>query len=80
VLKHHGFRSSDQEIVDTAKAAGFELVATEYGDFLTELGRSRVLQRLLGTGDFMGKAFSLVGRKMPYLRLFMFKRIAGEGA
>ncbi len=76
VVKHHGFRRSDQEIIVAAKEAGFELVATEYDDFFTELRRSWILQCLLGAGGFVSKAFSVVGRKMPYVRLFLFKRIA----
>jgi hypothetical protein len=76
VAKHHGFRRTDQEIVDIAKDAGFELIVIEYSDFLMEFRRSRFLGELLERSDWVKKAISIIGKKTPYIRLFKFELIA----
>jgi hypothetical protein len=78
VVKHHGFRRSDDEIIAAAKEAGFELVATEDGDFLTEFRRSRILGYLLRKSNIARKIISAIGRKIPYIRLFAFRRFGRE--
>ncbi len=75
VEKHHGFRRSDDEIVTAAKAAGFVLVGTKYDDFISEFRRSPILGALLKRSNLARKVVSVIGRKAPYIRLFMFKRI-----
>lgn len=75
VEKHHGFRRSDQEIVTAAKAAGFVLLDTKHDDFLSEFRRSPILGALLKRSNLAKKVISVIGRRAPYIRLFMFKRI-----
>lgn len=75
--KHHGYRYGDREIIAAAAEKGLAAEAVERMDFETELTRSYfyrhgarhippVRQGLLQT----------VGRAMPYVRMFAFRRAA----
>lgn len=75
VAKHQGFRWTDNEIVAVAREAGLELIATENNDFLSEFERSRLFRFLIKKSALAEKIFSIIGRKIPYIRLFNFKLI-----
>lgn len=63
IVKHQGFRRTDNEIIAAGEEAGFVLVATEYADFLTEFRRSRIFRYLLEKSDYAEKVLSIIGKK-----------------
>ncbi|PIR00983.1 MAG: hypothetical protein COV66_03915 [Nitrospinae bacterium CG11_big_fil_rev_8_21_14_0_20_45_15] len=73
VSKHHGFRRTDEEIIAKAKEAGFELEVVERNDFLMELRRIRILSMIFNRSGLARKIGGTLGRKMPYVRLFLFR-------
>lgn len=74
VKKHHGYRRSDIEIISIAEKCGFQLVEKENYDFLTEFRRSFILKRLINN-SMLRKFFLIIGKSIPYIRMFNFKRI-----
>ena len=74
ITKHTGYRRKDREIINSAKLGGFILCDKENYDFLTELCRSYLLNRLIESVSSMEKVFRLIGRHIPYIRMFKFKR------
>ena len=74
ITKHTGYRRKDREIINSAKLSGFILCDQENYDFLTELCRSYLLNRLIESFSSMEKVFCLIGRHIPYIRMFKFKR------
>lgn len=75
--KHHGYRRSDEEIGAAASAQGFTVAAVEHMDFETELTRSYLYRH--GVRHIQPVRHGLllaVGRAMPYVRMFAFRRVA----
>jgi len=76
VVKHHGYRWTDAEIVACAEQEGFALLEQQNYNFLTEFRRSCLLRRLIKMGPCMEKIFENIGRKIPYVRMFNLKKIS----
>ena len=74
VKRHHGFRRNNDEIEKIAQKNGFELVEVENYAFLTDFYRSKFLSKLLQY-TWIKKLFMQLGRKIPYIRMFCFKKI-----
>lgn len=66
--KHQGYRTTDRDIVSAAGKAGFELRDMRTCDYLTELHRSRLFEKL---PDALVGA---LGRSAPYIRIFKFRK------
>lgn len=74
ILKHHGYRHSDQDIVDAARAAGFTLTGREDRDFETEWTRS-IAYRYVGRHLPPVRWVCLrIGTRMPHVRMFAFRK------
>lgn len=76
VIKHHGYRRTDAEIIECAKQEGFALLDQQNYNFLTEFRRSGLLRRIIKMGSFMEKMFENFGKKIPYVRMFNFQKIS----
>ncbi|SVE19653.1 uncharacterized protein METZ01_LOCUS472507 [marine metagenome] len=74
----HGFRRTDEEIVESARRSGFEFVSREDFDFIDEFRRSVLLNRIIGRSSLAQRIFSILGRWNPYLRVFKFKKISNN--
>tara|TARA_Y100000590_G_scaffold377772_1_gene444243 strand:- start:306 stop:1169 length:864 start_codon:yes stop_codon:yes gene_type:complete len=70
-----GYRRKNREIIKLANICGFELVDIKSYDYLTELNRSVLIRKVIEYLPFTKKVFSFVGRSMPYIRMFKFKKI-----
>jgi len=67
--KHQGYRTTDAEIISIAKRAGLDLCDMEKYDYFTEFGmRSNIFGRL------PKRLVGLLGRAVPYVRMFNFKK------
>ena len=71
VIKHHGYRRTDTEVIETARQAGFRLVDQQNYAFLSEFKRSYFLGKL---SSIMKKPF-IVGKRMPFVRMFNFQKV-----
>ncbi len=68
-LKHAGYRSTNEEIQAIAKKAGFSLCDLRSFDNVTELkGRSLIFNKIPAA------IVSPLGKKMPYVRMFFFRK------
>ncbi len=72
VTKHHGYRRTDTEVIETARQAGFGLVDQQNYAFLSDFHRSYFLRRL---SSIMEKPFMIIGKRMPYVRMFNFQKV-----
>lgn len=66
---HHGYRRTDAELVTLAQVAGFRLLDKKDYAFYTEFERSRLLRKL----SILKGLFAIMGRRIPYVRMFYFK-------
>ncbi len=73
--KHHGFRYTDAEFVALMQKEGFGLVKVEKADYATEWERSYVLRRLGERSRLFKRFIEWLGRPVPYIRLFIFKKV-----
>ena len=71
--KHHGYRFKDEEIVSVAERAGFAVEARQLMDFETELNRSLLYRRWMSRIQLGRSIGGLIGRRMPYVRMFAFR-------
>lgn len=76
VTKHHGYRRTDREIIESARQAGLELRCQKHYAFTTEFRRSRILGPLIAPGSVAEGLCRSVGRAVPYIRMFKFKKVA----
>ncbi len=72
VIKHHGYRRTDTEVIETARQAGFRLVDQHNYAFLSDFKRSYFFGKL---SSIMEKPFIIVGKRMPYVRMFNFQKV-----
>ena len=70
-----GYRRKNREIKKFAKKSGFEFVDMKEYDHLTELKRSLLVRRMIKYLPFSEKLFAFLGRLIPYIRVFKFKKI-----
>lgn len=75
IIKHHGYRRSDDEILKSARDAGFDLEYRENYDFLTEFERSFIIHRILGTLPWAKGLFQWLGRAISYTRMYDLKKL-----
>ncbi len=80
VVQKFGYVRSDEEIVRSAQREGLRLVASVRGGFLTEFRRSSLMGRIIGRFRWVDGVFSAVGRGFPYIRLFHFIKVSGNGS
>lgn len=81
VIKDHGFRRTDIEIIELAKKYNLELVVQENYGFLVEFARSGIfskifLKRAISLGSITNRVFSFIGKGVPYTRMYMFKKVS----
>lgn len=76
IVKHHGYHRTDTEIIITAWKNGFKLDDQMDYAFLTEFRRSGLLRRIIKSGNIIEKIFEKLGKNIPYIRMFNFKKIA----
>ncbi len=74
IIKDNGFRRTDRDIINAAKKCGFTLQAKEDFSFLVEFRRSLFFNRLVKPGSILERPFALLGRAVPYIRMFDFKK------
>lgn len=75
VKKHHGYRRTDSEVIAAAQKTGFELVAQENYAFVTEFRRSYIFNKLVKPASSIEKAFGIIGRNIPYIRMGYFRKL-----
>ncbi len=68
--KHHGCRTTDAEIISIARRSGFDLCDMKKYDHFTEFG-----MRSIFFGKMPKKMVELLGRVVPYIRMFCFKKV-----
>ena len=78
VKSNHGFRRTDEEIVESARRSGFEFVSLENFEFLNEFRRSVLLNGIMNKSSLAQRIFSILGRWNPYVRIFKFKKISNK--
>jgi len=76
VVKHHGYRRTDEEIISAARKSGFELLSQENYAFVTEFRRSYIFDKLVKQTSFIEKAFGIIGRNIPYIRMGHFLKLS----
>lgn len=76
VIKHHGYRRTDEEIIRTAESCGFRLVHQENYCYLSEFERSRFLNKLIRAHPFFKHMLAKIGRGVPYIRMFDFVKVS----
>ncbi|OGX12169.1 MAG: hypothetical protein A2351_05635 [Omnitrophica bacterium RIFOXYB12_FULL_50_7] len=74
VVKHHGYRRTNSDIVKIAEESGFHISAQKDYCFLSEFRRSALLAKLLKSGSWVTRLFEKLGRSIPYVRMFYFKK------
>lgn len=70
-----GFRWKNSEIIELANKFGFKNVHIDEYDYLTELQRSVLVNKTIKRFPSSRKKFELIGKKIPYIRMFKFKKI-----
>lgn len=74
IIKHHGYRSTEKEILGIAKASGFELEDKEVHDFLTEFERSDIFGEFTKLLPWTKSIFRQLGRVIPYTRMYDLRK------
>ena len=72
-IQDFGYRHKDTEIIEIASRNGFEFIEQENFSFLIEFERSRILKKLIEI-NLIRRIFSVIGRCVPYTRMFLFKK------
>jgi hypothetical protein len=69
-----GYRRKDNDIISVAEKAGFQLIEkVDYG-FISEFRRSKIFRRLVNPNSSIEKIFMRIGKKVPYTRMFYFRK------
>ncbi|UCD55138.1 MAG: class I SAM-dependent methyltransferase [Candidatus Omnitrophota bacterium] len=76
LVKEHGYYRTAGEIVQAAREAGLKLTDQENYGFLNEFARSRFLNYALRQSPVCKRLFNRVGRHIPYIKMFEFKKEA----
>ena len=74
VKQLHGYRRTNQEIIDKAKENGFKLIKLKKYSFLTEFKRSYILSFIIENVPLVKYISKKLGKKIPYIRMFLFKK------
>ena len=75
VVKNFGYRRADNEIIESAREFGLELTDQENYAFLTDFKRSFLLRNIIDRVPVSRNIFKHYGVKVPYIRMFNFKKI-----
>ena len=77
ILKfQHGYIYSDEEIINIAKINNIIHCKKIFrGDFISEFNRSIIISKLILKFKLFEKLFLLIGKKMPFVNIFYFKKI-----
>ena len=70
-----GYRRSNQEIINFAKKNRFKFIDINEHDYLTEIQRSILIRKITEYFPLSKKLFALLGKNIPYIRMFKFKKI-----
>ena len=70
-----GYRRKNCEIKKFAKKFGFEFIDIKEYDYLTELQRSILIRKIIEYFPLSKKIFASLGKMIPYIRMFKFKKI-----
>jgi hypothetical protein len=74
--QHFGYRRTDEEIIKIAKEYGFILDIQANYNYLVELKRSMIFRKLIERIPIIERvAERIVGRRLPYIRMFKFTKI-----
>ena len=73
-VQDFGYRRKNIEIIEIARRNGFEIIEQENFSFLAEFERSRILRKLMKV-YFIKLFFGLIGKYVPYIRMFFFKKV-----
>ncbi|MBF0516408.1 MAG: class I SAM-dependent methyltransferase [Nitrospirae bacterium] len=75
VTQHHGYRRTDDEIVQHARQAGLKLLDRQDYAFLTDFKRSFFLNKLIAASKVSETALNYLGKHIPYIRMFCFEKV-----
>ena len=75
VKRHHGYKFTNKELIQIAEKNGFSLVLKKDKDYLSEILRSKILNKIFTKIKIFKYFLLLFGFPMPYLRIFKFKKI-----
>jgi len=70
-----GYKRKNQEIKEFAKKFGFEFIDINEYDYLTEIQRSILIRKIVEYFPWSKKLFAFLGKNIPYIRMFKFKKI-----
>ena len=70
-----GYRRKNQEIKEFAKKYGFKFIDIHEYDYLEELQRSILIEKIIKYFPLSRKLFIALGKKLPYIRMFKFKKM-----
>lgn len=74
-IKDFGYRRSDADILQAAEQTGFRLIQKQEYAFLTEFRRSLILNSLIPPVPVVERLWSVLGKKIPYVRMFQFEKV-----
>lgn len=74
VTKKFGYRRKDEEIIDAASKANFELAGCERYAYLTDFKRSCILRGMIQYCPFCKNVLGYFGKRIPYIRMFNFRK------
>ena len=74
IKHHHGYRRTDDEIISLAENNGFKFIKVKNHSFFTEFERSYILSFIIKYIPLMKSFFKILGKKIPYTRMFIFKK------
>ena len=69
-----GYRWKNSEIIKLANKFGYNFVSVDEYDYITELERSVLIRKIIEYFPITKKFFSFIGKKIPYIRMFRFKK------
>lgn len=75
IVKHHGYRRTDNEIVHAAKENGFKFLGKQHYAFLTDFRRSILFNKLITQDSMFEKIFYPFAKHVPYIRMFLFEKM-----
>lgn len=75
-----GYRRKDSDIISAAERAGFQFIEKiDYG-FISEFRRSKIFRRLVKPNSSVERIFMKIGVKVPYTRMFYFRKANKQSA
>ena len=79
IIKHHGYRRSEDDIVSAANHTGLQLVDKGNYAFTFEFKRSWTLSRMMRSNRLIEQLFRSIGQRIPFVRMFKFRKRLREG-